>query len=54
MPPGCKLEKKTETEKRFPPDKPIETWKRECNRLTNCNDPSDDTDWLCGDWIKES
>jgi hypothetical protein len=54
MPPGCKLERKTEQQKRFPPDQPIETWERECGRIVNCDDPNDNTDWTCGDWHKVS
>jgi hypothetical protein len=54
MPPGCKLEKKTESETRFPTDQPIETWRRECGRLINCDDLNDNTEWSCGDWVKVS
>jgi hypothetical protein len=49
--PGCKLESTTETEVRFPAGKPVEHWKRECSRITDCEDSSNNTDgWVCRPW----
>ena len=52
--PGCVREHKTEQEKRFPPDAPIETWQRECQRVTDCHDPAYNTEWACSPWVKVS
>jgi hypothetical protein len=48
--PGCELETKTETERRYPPGKPIEHWKRTCIRIVSCDDPDQNTYWRCKPW----
>lgn len=44
MPPGCRLE--VTSESCVTPGGT--SGYRRCGRITNCNDPSDNTDWTCG------
>lgn len=48
LPPGCKLERKCEER-----TLPLSYYKqhRYCGRITGCDDPSDNSDWVCGDWL---
>jgi len=48
--PGCRLVTETERETRFPPNKPVEHWKRECSKISDCDDPSNNSDWVCRPW----
>ncbi len=51
-PPGCRLEEKQEKKTTFEAGVGAVHWVRDCGRLTGCTDPSDNTDWSCGDWRK--
>ena len=48
--PGCKAEHKWEKETRFPPNKPIEHWKRKCTRIYECDESWQNRDWFCRAW----
>jgi len=48
--PGCQLEEKTESEEVFEADQPVRHRHRRCGRITGCDDPSQNTDLLCGEW----
>ena len=52
--PGCVIERKTEREIRYPENEPVQHWKRECSRVTSCDDPSYNTEWTCRPWERES
>lgn len=52
--PGCELEHKIEKETRLVPDKPVQHWKRECTRVTNCDDSSNNSGWVCRPWERVS
>ena len=48
------METTSETERRFPADQPVQTWRRTAHRITGCANPSQNTDWLWSDWVRIS
>lgn len=48
--PGCRLEERTESEDVWEADMPKRERHRTCGRITGCEDPNQNTDWLCGEW----